>query len=243
MAYNSPPTADEMEAMTPGVPDPADLYLCPGCTVRSPWEHRCCGDETGKQCECPDCQSTPADPGAIDLELYKEAIARRKHIDFVGVELTISAAKDLVAAVEALRERVADLESRYKLYKHIAKSVRGALDGEHTQRDILKIFDEQVDRAEAAEAREVELAVALVRAKQRKLIKREFVNVYDPDENKGKAGMHSLGRSSLSLTNDNAMDGRDAIIVREVYETRYEEHEIEDLAKLDALDKEKKKDA
>jgi len=143
---------------------------------------------------------------------------------------------------KALRARVAELESRYKLYKHIAKSVRGALDGEHTQRDILKIFDEQVDRAEAAEAREVELAVALERARQHKLVRREFVSVYDPDESKGKAGMHGPGRSSLSLTNDNAMDGRDAIIVREVYETRYEEHEIEDLAKLDALDKEEKED-
>ena len=53
---------------------------------------------------------TPTDHGAIDLVPYKEAIKRRERIDFVGVEFTITAAKEIVAAIEALRERVAELK-------------------------------------------------------------------------------------------------------------------------------------
>ncbi len=72
--------------------------------------------------------------------------------------VTAEGCSHLVKNIKELRERVADCESRYKLYKHIAKSVRGALDGEHTQRDILREFDIVLARAEAAEARVVELA-------------------------------------------------------------------------------------
>lgn len=31
-------------------------YICPGCMVREPWEHRCCRDEEdGRMCECEEC--------------------------------------------------------------------------------------------------------------------------------------------------------------------------------------------
>jgi len=34
-------------------------YICPGCLVREPWEHRCCRDEEdGRMCEC-ECQRDP----------------------------------------------------------------------------------------------------------------------------------------------------------------------------------------
>ncbi|HDZ40045.1 MAG TPA: hypothetical protein ENH62_17535 [Marinobacter sp.] len=97
-----------------------------------------------------------ADPAAIDI-LGSQAI-----LDHDGY-LPMREARGLIAAVKTLRERVAELENRYKLYKHIAKGVRGALDGEHTQRDILEVFDATVDRAEAAEAR-VEILEAEIRA-------------------------------------------------------------------------------
>jgi len=69
--------------------------------------------------------------------------------------------KETIAAVEALRERVASQEKRYKLYQHIAKSIQHALHGKDVQKDILEVFDETITRANAAEARVVELAEAL----------------------------------------------------------------------------------
>lgn len=30
-------------------------YLCDGCNVREPFEHRCHGDDGGRSCECPEC--------------------------------------------------------------------------------------------------------------------------------------------------------------------------------------------
>lgn len=52
----------------------------------------------------------PDDPVVIDLDPYKDAIARRERMDFVSVDLTISSVKELIAAVEALRKRVIILE-------------------------------------------------------------------------------------------------------------------------------------
>jgi hypothetical protein len=92
---------------------------------------------------------TPTDSGAFDLEIYKA-----RYIDHVVQYKDVNT---LIAAVEALRERVTQQEKKYGLYKHIAKSIRGVLDGEHTQRDILGVFDSVVDRVEAAETRVVEL--------------------------------------------------------------------------------------
>ena len=57
---------------------------------------------------------------------------------------------------------------------------------------------------------------------QKKLIGTEFINVYDPNEAEGRAGMHSSGRSSRELADRLAMADRDAVIVREIYETRHE---------------------
>ncbi len=53
---------------------------------------------------------TPADPGVIDLKPYKKVISQRENVHFIGVELTISSVKELIAAVEALREQVAELK-------------------------------------------------------------------------------------------------------------------------------------
>ncbi len=79
----------------------------------------------------------------------------------LGAAIASEISQELIDEVEALRARVAELEDNYKLYKHIAKSIRGALDGEHTQRDILREFDIVVERAEAAEAHVIVLVGAL----------------------------------------------------------------------------------
>ena len=147
----------------------------------------------------------------------------RYHNPGQGCIITRAATQAAADKIEALRERVTELEV---FTGHLRAS-----------------RDHAVQANEAAEAREVELAGALARAMRRKLVKQEFINVYDPNEIRGKAGMHSSGRSSLSLADEGAMPGRDAIIIREVYETRYEEREIEDIAKLDALSKKEKADA
>jgi hypothetical protein len=97
--------------------------------------------------------ATPDDPTAINLEPIKARLKMEPDLRLHGPGLLA-----LIAAVEALREKVASQETRHGLYKHVAKSVRGALDGEHTQRDILRIFDEQIAGREAAEAREAALA-------------------------------------------------------------------------------------
>ncbi len=128
-----------------------------------------------------DGDATPTDPGAIDLEHIKKYTRRddarfrvvtaliaavealRERVDTLNIVdgfLAATAEKNLIRA-EAAEARVKRLETQYNLYKHVAKSVRGALDGEHTQRDILKVFDEQVDRVEAAEACEMKLARVL----------------------------------------------------------------------------------
>ena len=177
-------------------------------------------------------------------------------------------------AVEALRESVADLESRYKLYKHIAKSVRGALDGEHTQRDILKIFDEQVDRAEAAEARVAELAGALEAVQEDLQIASETWVDSDagpttvagqprpPDNLDISLETQLLVRAALAATPTEALErtkAKDAFIdLSKILLTRghlglapptsgWGRKTIADWRKaranLDALDKEKKKDA
>ena len=95
--------------------------------------------------------------------LITEVEALRERVDTLNIVdgfLAATAEKNLIRA-EAAEARVKRLETQYNLYKHVAKSVRGALDGEHTQRDILKVFDEQVDRVEAAEACEMKLARVL----------------------------------------------------------------------------------
>lgn len=43
------------------------------------------------------------------------------------------------------------LEREYALYKHIAKRVEHAMHAKNIQEEVLKVFDEQVERAEAAE--------------------------------------------------------------------------------------------
>lgn len=92
----SHPTSPDGEATTA---DPAASYICPGCMVLPPWEHRCCRNaENGRMCECPECiNPTPADPGGIDLGLVGIQLK-------CGVNLEATC-RDLIAAVEALRER------------------------------------------------------------------------------------------------------------------------------------------
>ncbi len=208
-------------------------------------------------------EASVVEPGAIDLD---ELQARRKPFDG---QLSVADTDRLIAAIVALRARVAELEvftghlrasrdhavQANEAAEACVAELAGAL-GVIT--DAYVSFSQDVEKnggyglcnregsKEVITARTVLAAMpaeALARAMRRKLVKQEFINVYDPNETRGKAGMHSLGRSSLPLANEGAMPGRDAIIIREVYETRYEEREIEDIAKLNALDKKEKEDA
>ncbi len=96
-----------------------------------------------------------ADPGAIDLEPYKEAIARRESIDFVSVDLTIPAAKELIAAVEALQARI-------RVMLPYEKACLAVTDWctRHDRSDITSSV-ELLEAIEAAEARVGALAEAL----------------------------------------------------------------------------------
>ncbi len=134
--------------------------------------------------------TTPADPSAIDLQYLWDAAELadtvEQHDLWLQAAAAVEALRERVAELEGIKDdwikagilrgeradqaegraeaaeaRATEAERLHNLYKHVAKSVRGALDGEHTQRDILKVFDEQIDRAESAEARVVELAAAL----------------------------------------------------------------------------------
>ncbi len=84
-------------------------YICPGCMVREPWEHRCCRDEeNGRMCECKECRNTTnmTNPTAINSVNHPfETLKRRAQTGQLGSHLTQREARELLAAVEALRER------------------------------------------------------------------------------------------------------------------------------------------
>lgn len=53
---------DAVEFLLAAIPTIPNPVICDGCNVRSPWEHRCHGtrsvvqgEQTNKQCQCPDC--------------------------------------------------------------------------------------------------------------------------------------------------------------------------------------------
>ncbi len=86
--------------------------------------------------------TTPADPAAIDLE---ELQARRKPFDG---QLSVADTDRLIAAVEALRKRVAELEDKLVVERAMVAMHKAA-------------EDRAVHFSEAAEARVVELAGGL----------------------------------------------------------------------------------
>ena len=72
-------------------------YICPGCTVCEPWEHRCYRDESDgynnperKMCACSDCRSVPpmfkpvAELTANDIDEIVEFYRDRLYVDGVN---------------------------------------------------------------------------------------------------------------------------------------------------------------
>jgi len=94
----------------------------------------------------PDGEATPADPGAIDLEPIKR---RNNPLSDLSVDIvSLEDAGNLIAAVEALRERVADLMEQNTTVRR--------RNGEYAQ-----AMADANEKVEAVEAREAALAGAL----------------------------------------------------------------------------------
>lgn len=112
---------------------------------------------------------TPTDPSAIDLEAIQ---ARRKPTTEYHGDLTYVDVDALIAAVEALRERVAaqenEMDSLLECWAHIhvqlEKFTGRKFDETELPRTVggvLEVFENMEVRAKTAEARVVELAGAL----------------------------------------------------------------------------------
>ncbi len=183
---------------------PPEPYLCSGCAVRSPWEHRCCGDETGHQCECPICKIAPteahaligkagpamtnpsteasakADQGAIDLGALKQRLWGQQDGGDVSNLIAARDVAALIAAVEALRERVAELETQLTSYQTVGGAA-GSLMSAQLQRiaeleravgDAVQLENEQIRLRALAEIHATELTGAL------KVCEREMSEAY-----------------------------------------------------------------
>ena len=103
----------------------------------------------------------PADPDAIDLEKHRARLHIALRTDHPGwVAIPLKEIQDLIAAVEALRERVAELEGELRDVD-FTLSWRSALEDKPTRIDKIKYAISVARNAEAAEASVVAQAGAL----------------------------------------------------------------------------------
>ena len=176
-------------------------------------------------------EAAPADPAAIDLEVLED----RAHY---GTHQHAQDIHRLIAAVEALRERVAGLESTTNDWIEA-----GILRGHRA--------DQAEAKTEAAEARVAALARALERA-ARALQETADWLADEPEPHMGTVhGIRndaSAARTVLADTPTEALERARAVencISALRYYARNEVGQVvkDALIKLDALDKEKKKDA